>query len=341
MPKANSTRDVIRRYIEDKGSATGPELAEYLGITRQAVSLHLRQLVGSAEIFKTGSTRAARYFPHDAAVAARPVKRDLVLAGLDESAVYDDIAIMLTLSQLPDNVESIVNYAFTEMLNNAIDHSISDQCAIEVRLDATKLIFSVRDRGIGAFYSIADKFNLQDEHAAMIELLKGKTTTQPHAHSGEGIFFVSRSADRFVLRSHRTQIEWDNDRDDVFVSEPRFMKGTQVQFEIRRDARTRLEKVFAEFAPQKYDYRFEKTRVLVKLLQREYVSRSEAKRLLHNLDKFSEIELDMRDVGSVGQGFADEVFRVFALAHPGIVVRTINAGKAVEAMIQHASKNSR
>lgn len=341
MPTINSTRDVIRRYIEEHGSATSPELAEYLGITRQAVSLHLRQLIVNAEIFKTGSTRAARYFPRAAASADRNINRDLPLIGLDESIVYEDVAITLTLSQLPDNVESIVHYAFTEMLNNAIDHSTSERCAIEVRLTATKLTFSVRDSGIGVFHSIADKFDLQHEHAALIELIKGKTTTQPGAHSGEGIFFVSRAADRFVLRSHRLQIEWDRDRDDVFVSEPRFLKGTLVQFEIRKDTRTRLENVFAEFAPEKYDFQFEKTRVLVKLLQREYVSRSEAKRLLHNLDKFSEIELDMRDVVGVGQGFADEVFRVFASEHPGIAIRMTNAGKAVHAMVQHASTSSR
>jgi len=341
MPKPDSTRDAIREYIEENGSATGPELAEYLGVTRQAVSLHLRQLIASAEIFKTGSTRAARYFPHNAAAAARRVKRDLVLANLDESAVYEDIAITLSLPRLTDNIESIMHYAFTEMLNNAIDHSMSDQCSINVRLDATGVAFTVRDRGIGVFHSIADKFDLPDEHAAMIELIKGKTTTQPHAHSGEGIFFVSRAADRFALRSHRLQIEWDRDRDDVFVSEPRFLKGTLVQFEIRKDSRTRLEKVFAEFAPEEYDFQFEKTRVLVKLLQTEYVSRSEAKRLLHNLDKFSEIELDMRGVTSVGQGFADEVFRVFASVHPEIVIRALNAGRAVDAMIQHVSESSR
>jgi hypothetical protein len=70
------------------------------------------------------------------------------------------------------------------------------------------------------------------------------------------------------------------------------------------------------------------------------VSRSEAKQLLHNLDKFSEIELDMRDVAHVGQGFSDEVFRVFALAHAGIAIRTINTGDAVAAMIRHVSGNS-
>ena len=340
MPKPSSTRDAIRRYIEENGSATGPELAEYLGITRQAVSLHIRRLIANSEIFKAGSTRAARYFPRQAAAIERAIKRDFAIAGLDEFTVYENISITLTLSQLADNVESIAHYAFTEMLNNAIDHSISDRCAIDVRLGATRFTFTVRDTGIGVFHSIADKFDLEDEHAAMIELLKGKTTTQPDAHSGEGIFFVSRVADRFVLRSHRLQLEWDRDRDDVFVSEPRFLKGTLVQFAILKDSRTRLENVFAEFAPEKYDFQFERTRVLVKLLQREYVSRSEAKRLLHNLDKFSEIELDMRDVISVGQGFADEVFRVFASAYPGIIIRTINAGKAIDAMIRHVGKTS-
>ena len=335
MGRSNSTRDKIRRYIEDKDSATGPELAEYLGITRQAVSLQLRQLIASGDVFKTGSTRAARYFAGNAAPEVRRIRRELSLAGLDESTVYEDLAISLNLSQLPANVEAVVHYAFTEMLNNAIDHSMTDQCLIEVQVDSARVRFTVREAGIGVFQSIAGKFNLPDEHSALIELIKGKTTTMPQAHSGEGIFFVSRSADRFVLRSHRLQIEWDRARDDVFVSDPRFIRGTQVQFEILRHSRTCLEDVFAEFAPEKYDYRFEKTRVLVKLLQQDYVSRSEAKRLLHNLDKFSEIELDMRGVKHLGQGFVDEVFRVFALAHPQIVIRLVNASRSVEAMLRH------
>jgi len=339
MRRTDSTRETIRLFIENKGSATGPELAQHLGITRQAVSLHLRQLIAAGDVFKTGSTRAARYFSSSAAPKARRIKRDLALVGLDESVVYENIAITLNLTRLPSNVEAIVHYAFTEMLNNAIDHSMSDRCTIEVCLDANKVSFSVKDGGIGVFCSIAEKLDLRDEPSAMIELLKGKTTTMPQAHSGEGIFFVSRSADRLVLRSHRLQVEWDRDRDDVFVSDPRSTKGTLVQFEIRRDSRTRLEEVFAEFAPEQYDFQFEKTRVLVKLLREDYVSRSEAKRLLHNLDKFSEIELDMRDVAHVGQGFADEIFRVFASAHPEIDIRTTNASKGVDAMLRHIGGN--
>ena len=93
---------------------------------------------------------------------------------------------------------------------------------------------------------------------------------------------------------------------------------------LQRSARQTIEDVFSEFAPEQYDFQFQKTRVLVKLLQPDYVSRSEARRLLANLEKFREIVLDFRDVRSVGQGFADEVFRVFAGRHPGIVIRSEN-----------------
>jgi hypothetical protein len=195
----------------------------------------------------------------------------------------------------------------------------------------------IRDPGIGAFYSIASKLHLDDEHAALVELVKGRTTTMREAHTGEGIFFTSRVADRFVLRSHRIQVEWNRIKDDVFVSNPRFVKGTSVTFSIQRSSRLELTKSFSEFAPEEYDFRFQKTRVLVKLIRRDYVSRSEAKRLVANLEKFTEVVLDFRDVKSVGQGFADEVFRVFAQRHPATKIVTENTNPAVDAMLRHVS----
>jgi hypothetical protein len=142
-------------------------------------------------------------------------------------------------------------------------------------------------------------------------------------------------ADRFLLRSHRIQVEWNRARDDVFVSKQRFLSGTDVRFSVQRSTRRRLEEVFGEFAPKEYDFQFQKTKVLVKLLQRDYVSRSEARRLLANLEKFREIVLDFRDVKSIGQGFADEVFRIFAGRHPAIVISTENTNPVLDAMIRH------
>ncbi len=337
MAPSTTTRDSILAYLERETSATSTELAGHLGVTRQAVNLHLRPLINAGAIIKTGSTRNARYFLASAAPEPEVFSARLQLPGLDEAQVYERVALMLNLKQhLRPNVEQIVHYAFTEMLNNAIDHSRAERCLLEARLEAGRVTFEVREAGIGVFHSIAERFQLPDETAAMVELIKGKTTTMPEAHSGEGLFFTSRVADRMRLRSHRIQLEWDRARDDVFVSAPRYRKGTTVHFEIRRDSRTRLDRVFEEFAPEAYDYRFEKTRVMVKLLQSDYVSRSEAKRLLHNLDRFAEVELDLRGVRQVGQGFADEVFRVFAANHPGTRIRAVNAGKGVAAMIRHA-----
>jgi hypothetical protein len=122
----------------------------------------------------------------------------------------------------------------------------------------------------------------------------------------------------------------------VFVSQERFLKGTRVEFLAERGTRRRIEDVFGQFAPAEYDFRFEKTRILVKLLQAQYVSRSEAKRLLANLGKFREVVLDFKDVKALGQGFADEVFRVFAASHPQTRLVAENANPVVDAMLRHA-----
>ena len=74
----------------------------------------------------------------------------------------------------------------------------------------------------------------------------------------------------------------------------------------------------------------------MKLLQTEYVSRSEARRLVLNLDKFGEVVLDFKDVKSIGQGFADEVFRVFVNRHPEIRIAVEKAKPGVAAMLRHA-----
>jgi len=330
------TKRRILAYLARRRSATGGDLRSHVGISRQALSIHVRSLVEAGKVVRSGTARGARYMLRDRAPPAAAVSRVLRTRGLDEARVWDELATGLNLRRaLRPNVEAIVHYAFTEMLNNAIEHSEADRCSVRFRLEPGMLSFEVRDPGIGVFHSIASKLRLEGEHAALVELLKGRTTTMREAHRGEGIFFTSRVADRFVLRSHRIQVEWSRVKEDVFVSNPRFLNGTGVSFAIQRSSRRFIEEIFSEFAPEEYDFRFQKTRVLVKLLQRDFVSRSEAKRLVANLEKFSEIVLDFRDVKSVGQGFADEVFRVFARRHPAVKIATENTSPGVDAMIRH------
>lgn len=67
-----------------------------------------------------------------------------------------------------------------------------------------------------------------------------------------------------------------------------------------------------------------------------YVSRSQARALLVGLEKFKKVMLDFSGVKEVGQAFADEIFRVFNLAHPEVEVEYQNANEAVEFMIKLA-----
>jgi len=75
--------------------------------------------------------------------------------------------------------------------------------------------------------------------------------------------------------------------------------------------------------------------VRVKLLEHgsSFVSRAEAKRLLAGLERFAEVELDFDKVESVGQGFADEVFRVWAKQHPEVRLIPTNMNDGVALMI--------
>jgi len=318
------TKARIIAFLSRNQSATGGKLRAHLKLSRQAMSLHLRSLLTAGKVVRSGTTRGASYMLAGRAAQPAILVRSLATHGCNEDRIWDEVEARLQLKQaLRPNVLAIMRYAFTEMLNNAIEHSRSDRCAIRVILGPNRSSFEIRDRGIGVFHSIASKFKLPDEEAALIELLKGRTTTMPEAHTGEGIFFTSRIGDDFVLKSHRIQIEWKRAKQDMFVSQPRLSAGTLVQFSIQRSARQTIEEVFSEFAPEQYDFQFQKTRVLVKLLQPDYVSRSEARRLLANLEKFREIVLDFRDVRSVGQGFSDEVFRVFTSPPVAAMIRHV------------------
>jgi anti-sigma regulatory factor (Ser/Thr protein kinase) len=267
-------------------------------------------------------------------------RRSFATAGLAEDAVLAEITVSLDLRhRLSGPAYRIFAYAFTEMLNNAIEHSHSARGRVEVTLAHRDLTAAIRDVGVGVFASVARRMGLKDEADAVGEILKGKATTMPDRHSGEGIFFTSRACDRFSLRSHRIELLMGALAAGAAVTVGRPRKGTEVRFAISRAARRELAAVFAEFSPEAYDYRFERSAVTVRLAARDYVSRSEARRLLARLDEFREVVLDFAGVHSIGQAFADEIFRVFRAAHPRTILTHRNLEPALEAMVRHVVDN--
>lgn len=63
-------------------------------------------------------------------------------------------------------------------------------------------------------------------------------------------------------------------------------------------------------------------------------SRSQAKQVAIGLEQFSVVEIDCVGVDGIGPAFADELFRVWPLGHPGTRLVVANAGEAVVQMIR-------
>lgn len=310
---------------------TTGEVVEATGLTRQAIHRHLRSLTDQGKLFAEGAGRGARY------VARREsVRFKRKTAGLEESSLYRDLVAQLPdLSRLPEPAERILHYAFTELVNNAIDHSKAPEVRGELRASPSVIVVEIEDEGIGAFENVRRSLSLGSEIEAVGELSKGKTTTDPARHSGQGIFFSSKAVDLFELESGSVRWLVDNRRKDFALGAIPPRRGTRVRFEVDRNTQRRLRDVFDEYTT---DLAFDRTRTIVRLFAHgtAFVSRSEARRLLHGLEKFREVVLDFAGVDLVGQGFADEVFRVWARAHPETRLLPVDMVEPVEFMVRRA-----
>lgn len=297
----------------------------------------LTKLVDNGALIKVGSGPMVYYsLPENEALLYEKIKRRLKNEDLKEHEVLQSLFREAPFfKNLSDNVRSIFDYAFSEMLNNAIEHSKSKYIDIEVAKMDDFLSFVVRDYGIGIFRNIMKKRELKDELEAIQDLLKGKVTTAPNAHSGEGIFFTSKVADVFSEESYDYKLLIDNLIDDIFVEEIKNIRGTKVTFKIRLDCKRHLNDVFKEYQAEPDSYAFDKTEIQIKLYQMGtiHISRSQARRVLSGLEKFKKVILDFDQVPTVGQAFADEIFRVFALKHPEVEIIPINMNDTVKFMI--------
>ena len=346
-------KEQILHFVASNGRIRSKELAKKFNISRQYATSLLRGWVESGELQKIGSTRNSFYITKEE-LTKSPDKilnyfhKRFVNRDLEEHKVISEIENRLiglvSLKKTHENIHSIFYYAFSEMFNNAIEHSISPYIDITVVLDSKRLSFTVNDYGVGVYRNVMKKRKLKSELEAIQDILKGKTTTAPHAHSGEGIFFTSRVADIFILDSFGYQLIFDNIKNDIFFNKPeKTKKGTRVSFSISKSSTRHLNDVFKKYTETSHgqdSYGFDKTEVKIKLytIGGIHVSRSQARRVLSGLDKFKSVILDFDRVPIIGQAFADEIFRVFKNRHTDIKITPINTVEAVKFMIDRVGK---
>lgn len=269
---------------------------------------------------------------------------------LEEDGIYfEDISPLL--QDVSEQAQHIWSYTFMEMMNNAIEHSAGENIYCCVVKDAIYTEITITDDGIGIFKNIQNylmkeldkKVTYQD---VLTELYKGKLTTASENHSGEGIFFGSKTMDEFAIWSDNAVYVQGVEERTRFVQDhlvtyyTRLQHiGTAIMMKLDNQTKRRLQEVFDMYAP--IEEGFVKTRIPIKEVctQGQPMARSQARKILWRLEQFEKVEFDFEGVEFMGQGFADEIFRVFQNKHPEIELIPIHANPTVLGMIKHVQRS--
>jgi len=309
--------------------------AEAFGVTRMTVHRHLNRLLRDKKIIKTGTTKGAAYFLKTSLDKTLIFK---IQPEIRASQVWDEY-LKASFTRLPEPVREICRQGFEEVFNNALEHSGGKGVVVKTVWKKDSLELNIIDDGKGIFKSIQKAFGLPNIRESILQLIKGKFTTLPERHSGEGIFIVSRLFDVFGIFSDGLFYCKDNLGDDWYLEKRKISKskGTRVSMAIRFDCERTLQQVTGQYSSQESETpEIDKTEILVQLSRMEdepYISRPQAKRVLQGVEKFLRVVLDFQNIPTVGQAFVDEVFRKFRLGHPEIDIASIHANQDVQFMI--------
>lgn len=307
--------------------------SKHFNVTRMTVHRHIKTLIQQNEILKSGTTRQVTYY------LTSQQDRDYqfkISSDVTEGSIWDNF-LQPQFQRLPTSLINILHYGCTEMLNNVLDHANASIIKVGVRWQNNIIKITISDNGVGVFQRLNSYFHFTDYRESLLHLTKGKVTTDPLNHTGEGLFFTSRMFDHFYLIANGLCFHRDNVEIDWSVESIPPKKGTHIILEISQISSRKITDIFNTYTSE--DFTFNKTELLVDLSQLEgerLISRSQAKRLFLKIEPFNNVVLDFAKVVTVGQGFVDEVFRVYCLKHPGIKIQYINANKDVEFMIKRS-----
>lgn len=332
IDKENIRRRALELISKD-GRNVASRLCDEFNVSRQAVSKHLKVLMSDGLIEAEGITKSRVY-------SLVPISMDYHtydLKEVNEDIVWRELCRPV-LQDLEENVVDIWHYALTEMINNAIEHSEAETLRVSMGRDAISTFAKIQDDGVGIFEKIQKAMGYYDPRDSVLELAKGKLTTDPKNHSGEGIFFTSRSLDTFQISSGKLDYFYSGSQNDLLEKNGRDIRGTDIVMTLANDSERTLKSVFDEYTSEG-GFSFDKTLIPVRLAQYEgekLISRSQAKRLYARFEHFRKVILDFEGVVEIGQAFADELFRVFVNNHPEVELVPVNMASEVERMVKRA-----
>lgn len=332
--KKNSIKMYILEKIQQKTDGLSNHVATELGISKNTVHTYLSELQSDGVISKSKRDSyelVTRSFEYRFKKGDRELEHD--------TCAYDEYLYPL-IKSMPTNIEHIWSYGMSEMVNNVIDHSSAESLYLLIEQNYLSTTVILVDDGVGIFKKIKDYFSLSTLDEAVCELFKGKLTTDSSNHSGEGIFFTSKMMDEFFIVSDGkifTTSKYDN---DSLFDIDKVVKGTCVFMSLSNFTNKKAAEIFDIYSNE--DSNFYKTSIPLKnIFDKAPISRSQAKRICNRLDSFKEIIVDFDGVSWMGQGFAHQIFVVYARANPEITLKPINMSDEVKNMYHHVVGNDK
>jgi anti-sigma regulatory factor (Ser/Thr protein kinase) len=331
----------IRQFIIDELVRNSAEIArltaERFGITRQAVGRHLTALVSDGILRAEGEARDRRYVLVDTKKVW-----DLSVEENPEGDVVWRELVRPELVSVTENVAELCRRGFVEVYDNAIEHAGGTGVLVEIGESAGRVTLSITDNGVGLFEKLRLAFGLEDHLHALIELSKGRLTTDPDHHVGQGIFLAWRAFDQFwigsgdVMLMHRDEMNYP-------INLKGLMKfGTRLSMSVRKNSDVEWRAIVERYTGAgRCDPLFSSTHVPLSLAKSgtdPLETRSQARRILARLESFDEVMLDFEGIKEIGQAFADEIFRVFRSANPQVTLVPVNASEGVRQMISRSEK---
>jgi len=328
MPGVRKRGEEVRNFIL-KNIAKNENIAALtalqFGISLPAVYKHIDRLVSMNLLSKQSGRFILQSLRHNYVYKNN--------GELSEDTVWEK-DVKKHFSNFPGNVQRIWTYGFLEIFNNAIEHSKGERIRVIIEENSIFNSMIISDNGIGIFKNIKTGFKLPEEKDALLELAKGKRTTEKTRHSGQGIFFVSKVFDDFMIISGKIIFGSSPEKNNPAIMNKKY--STLVYMRLANNSNKQLKAVFDEFSTE-IPGDFDKTVVPVCMTNsQDLVSRSQARRVLSGLELFKEVVLDFNNITYIGQAFADEIFRVFPNMNPNTAITAKNANTDVQNMINRA-----
>ena len=252
------------------------QLEQAFTLGRRRARRLLDQMVALQWLHAEGTRRRPRFRPGP----LRQVVRRYELPNVEEDLAWSrDFAPYFAL---PDAVLRLARHAFTELVNNAAEHSGGSQVTVSMRQTPTNMQLLVSDDGCGLFARLGTSHHLETPALAMLELGKGRLTSQPSRHTGRGLYFTARVADVLDLHANDAAFQhrgwqphhWQPVR-------PAARGGTSVFVAFSLDTARCLDAEMRAHSLDGAGYGFERTRVALSLLgdaQQGLESRAQARR---------------------------------------------------------------